>query len=66
MEDIGRTGHGVAVSDEVQLMVREMVEGLTVPILPAPQHDAVNKKAEDTCKQGQKIMLTRLLDGRQG
>ncbi|MFP2694225.1 hypothetical protein ACLETS_23875 [Enterobacter ludwigii] len=48
------------VRDEVQQMVREMVERLTVPVLPAPQHDAVNKKAEYICKQGQKSMLARL------
>ncbi|WP_447783542.1 pathogenicity island 2 effector protein SseG [Enterobacter asburiae] len=66
MVDIGRTGHGVAVSDEVQQMVREMVEGLTVPVLPAPQRDAVNKEAEDTCKQGQKSMLARLTGRAEG
>lgn len=60
MVDIDRTGHGVVVSDEMQQMVRERVEVLTVPVLPAPHHDAVNKKAEDTCKLGQKSMLARL------
>jgi secreted effector protein SseG len=62
MVDIGRTGHGVAVSAEVRQMVREMVEGLTVPVLPAPQHDAANKEAEDACKQGQESMLARLAE----
>lgn len=61
MVDIGRTVQRVVVSDEVQQMVREMVEGLTVPVLPAPQHDAVNMKAQDICKQGQKSMLARLV-----
>ena len=60
MVDIDRTGHGVAVIDEVQQMVREMVEGVTIPILPVPQRDAVNKVTEATCKQGQKSMLNRL------
>lgn len=62
MIDIGRTGHGMVVSDEVQQMLREMVEGLTVPTLPAPQHDAANKEAEDACRQGQKSMLARLTE----
>lgn len=62
MLDIGRTGHGVAVSAEVQQMMREMVEGLTVPVLPAPEHDATNKEVEDTCKQGQESMLAKLTE----
>lgn len=62
MVDIGRISHGMAVSAEVQQMVREIVEGLTVPDLPAPPHDAVNKEVEDTCKHGQKSMLARLTE----
>lgn len=60
--NIDGTGHGVAVSAEMQQIIKEIVEGLPVPVLPAPQHDAENKNAEDTCRQGQKKMLARLTE----
>lgn len=60
--DIGRTGHEVVVSAEMQQIIKEMVAGLSVPVLPAPLHDAGHKEAEDTCRQGQKRMLARLTE----
>ncbi|HGY3147863.1 TPA: pathogenicity island 2 effector protein SseG [Morganella morganii] len=60
--DIGRTGHEVVVSAEMQQIIKEMVAGLSVPVLPAPLHGADHKETKDTCRQGQKRMLARLTE----
>ncbi|HDF2343657.1 TPA: pathogenicity island 2 effector protein SseG [Morganella morganii] len=60
--DIGRTGHEVVVSAEMQKIIKEIVAGLPVPVLPAPRDDAAHKERKDTCRQGQKRMLARLTE----
>lgn len=60
MVDIGSIGHGGATSAEVQKMIQEIVEGLTLPVLPEPVHIVPGKETGDTRKQGQHSMIAGL------